>query len=98
METRIDEAGRVTIPPELRTQFGLKPGMKLRMEASEAGVILKPAGQSPAADAEVSSGELVWEDNILVYRSAGHSSVESINNLIRSLDEERDRAIWNPAG
>ena len=98
MEIRIDEAGRVTIPPELRTQFGLKPGMKLQVEAGEAGVILKPAGPVPASDVEVPTGELVWEDNILVYRSAGHSSVESINNLIRSLDEERDRAIWNPAG
>lgn len=46
---RVDELGRVVIPKELRTYFGLETGSKLEILADEGGIrLVKPAEKSTA--------------------------------------------------
>ena len=72
MDTTIDDAGRVMIPLELQTKLGLKPGMKLDVEAAGGAMMLKPAreGENPseikATPLPAGSG-LVWKDGVLVF-------------------------------
>ena len=41
-EVVIDERGRVTIPAHIRRRLKLKPGRRLRVQLTEAGILLKP--------------------------------------------------------
>jgi AbrB family looped-hinge helix DNA binding protein len=40
---RLTSKGQVTIPHSLREQFGLLPDMEVQFEASDGGVLIKPA-------------------------------------------------------
>ena len=40
---RISQKGQITIPAELRTQFGLEPGDKVRFVLEADGIIVQPA-------------------------------------------------------
>jgi AbrB family looped-hinge helix DNA binding protein len=79
-ELIIDDAGRVTLPANLREELQLEPGDVLLIEASKDRIVLQPVR---------SSGPLVQEDGIWVYRS-GHPCSQSIPDLIDAIRSERD--------
>lgn len=41
--TRVTQKGQVTIPKELREEFGLEAGDELRWEAGEDGIVVRKA-------------------------------------------------------
>lgn len=60
-EVKMDASGRVCIPKEVRKQLGLKPGIKVSVEADVKGdtVILRPSREKP---------RLVNKDGVLIHR------------------------------
>lgn len=42
MGPQIDERGRIVLPRRLREKFGLIPGMHIRIEVTETGILLRP--------------------------------------------------------
>ena len=46
---RLTQKGQVTVPKSLRDRYGLKTGMELEFEATEGGVLLRPAGVNKLA-------------------------------------------------
>ena len=60
-EVKMDASGRVCIPKDVRKQLGLKPGVKISVEADVKGdtVILRPSREKP---------RLVNKDGVLIHR------------------------------
>ena len=60
-EMKMDASGRVCIPKAVRKQLGLKPGVKIEIEADVRGdtIILHPSREKP---------RLVNKDGVLVHR------------------------------
>jgi len=42
---RLTEKGQVTVPKRMRDRFGLRGGVDVEFEATEAGLLLRPAGK-----------------------------------------------------
>ena len=61
IEVTMDESGRICIPKEIRKQLGLKPGVKITVEADVKGdaVALRPSREKP---------RLVNKDGVLIHR------------------------------
>ena len=61
VEVKMDASGRVHIPKEIRKQLGLKPGVKIAVEADVKGdtVTLHPSREKP---------RLVNKDGVLIHR------------------------------
>ena len=38
---QIDDLGRIVIPKDLRNQYGIKPGDRICIEASDSGIIIR---------------------------------------------------------
>lgn len=68
MEATMDERGRVALPQEVRDDLGLKPGMVLKIEEREGGILLKPLEETP---------HLVYEGSVLVYTGELQGDIES---------------------
>jgi AbrB family looped-hinge helix DNA binding protein len=47
MKTTIDRAGRVVVPKAYRERLGLQPGQELRLEETDAGLLLTPVIDEP---------------------------------------------------
>lgn len=58
METTLDKFGRIVIPKEIRDDFDLKPGNRIRIEESEKTIILRPISGEP---------NLRWKEGVLVF-------------------------------
>ena len=60
-EVKMDASGRVCIPKDVRKQLGLKPGVKIAIEADVKGdtIVLHPSREKP---------RLVNKDGVLVHR------------------------------
>lgn len=41
---QIDDLGRIVIPKDLRNQYGIKPGDRIYIEASDSGIIIRGDG------------------------------------------------------
>lgn len=48
MTLKIDKAGRIVLPKQLRRQWGLRAGMDLEVMESAEGLLLKPVTDKPA--------------------------------------------------
>jgi len=48
MKVKVDSAGRVALPKNVRDHFQLKAGSFLELEESAEGILLKPAERSPS--------------------------------------------------
>ena len=61
IEVKMDASGRVCIPKDVRKQLGLKPGVKIAIEADVKGdtVVLHPSREKP---------RLVNKDGVLIHR------------------------------
>ena len=81
METVTDEAGRITIPEELRTRLGLKPGMILSAEESRCGITFKvlPEANDPL---------LVREGNVLVYKGEVDTDFDPVEFIDKMRNED----------
>ena len=60
-EVKMDASGRVCIPKDVRKQLGLKPGVKIAIQADVKGdtVVLHPSREKP---------RLVNKDGVLIHR------------------------------
>lgn len=47
---QIDDLGRIVIPKDLRNQYGIKPGDRICIEATDNGIIIKTKGGSYERD------------------------------------------------
>ena len=60
---RINDKGRVTIPPELRERYGLSPGTEIDLVATPAGLLIRPmyarGGPANGHRVEVAADEFV---------------------------------------
>jgi len=81
--TRITRKGQVTIPKELREEFGLEEGDKVRWEKTDDGIRIRKATQSAGR------GMLVDED---VSEAEREAVAEEMEVEIR----ERRRTDWTP--
>ena len=81
--TRITRKGQVTIPKELREEFGLEEGDELRWEKTEDGIRVRKATRSAGR------GMLVDED---VSEAEREAMAEEMEAEIR----ERRRTDWLP--
>ena len=61
VEVKMDASGRICVPKEIRKQLGLKPGVKITVEADVKGdtVTLRPSREKP---------RLVNKDGVLIHR------------------------------
>jgi AbrB family looped-hinge helix DNA binding protein len=81
--TRITRKGQVTIPKELREEFGLEEGDELRWEKTDDGIRIRKATQSAGR------GMLVDED-------VSEAEREAIAEEMESEIRERRRTDWTP--
>jgi AbrB family looped-hinge helix DNA binding protein len=81
--TRITRKGQVTIPKELREEFGLEEGDELRWEKTEDGIRVRKATQSAGR------GMLVDEE---VSETEREAMAEELETEVR----ERRRTEWTP--
>jgi len=81
--TRITRKGQVTIPKELREEFGLEPGDELLWEESEDGIRVRKATRSAGR------GMLVEDD---VPEEKREEMAEEMADEIR----DRRRTEWTP--
>jgi AbrB family looped-hinge helix DNA binding protein len=77
VKTIVDEAGRIHLPDEVRTQLGIKPGDEVVLEERAGEWVLKSAHTQTG---------LCWEGNVLVHKGTSLTSA-TIQALI---DEDRD--------
>ncbi|QIO25134.1 AbrB/MazE/SpoVT family DNA-binding domain-containing protein [Haloarcula sp. JP-L23] len=81
--TRITRKGQVTIPKELREEFGLEEGDELRWEKTEDGIRIRKVTQSAGR------GMLVDDD---VSEAKREEMVEEMEAEIR----DKRRSEWQP--
>lgn len=81
--TRITRKGQVTIPKELREEFGLEEGDELRWEKTEDGIRIRKATQSAGR------GMLVDDD---VSEAKREEMAEEMEAEIR----DKRRSEWQP--
>ena len=81
--TRITRKGQVTIPKELREEFGLEEGDKVRWEKTDDGIRIRKATQSAGR------GMLVDED-------VSEAEREAIAEEMEAEIRERRRTDWTP--
>ena len=83
MKTKIDRFGRIVIPKEMRSHFGLAPGVEVEIDEreQEQEIVIRPiSAQSP----------LQIEDGVLVF--AG----EATGDIASSVRKERGLSIVEP--
>jgi bifunctional DNA-binding transcriptional regulator/antitoxin component of YhaV-PrlF toxin-antitoxin module len=80
MKAVVDEAGRMQLPPDVRTQLGVDAGGEVLLEQRAGEWVLKPA--------HTGSG-LAWEGNVLVHRGTTGNGI-SVEEVI---DREREKRI-----
>ena len=81
--TRVTRKGQVTIPKELRDEFGLEEGDELRWEKTEDGIRVRKATQSAGR------GMLV-DDNI------SEAKREEMAEELEAEIREQRRTEWEP--
>lgn len=81
--TRITRKGQVTIPKELRDEFGLEEGDELRWEKMEDGIRIRKATQSAGR-------------GMLVDKDVSEAEREAIAEEMEAEIRERRRTDWTP--
>jgi AbrB family looped-hinge helix DNA binding protein len=79
MKAVLDEAGRIQLPDEVRSQLGVKPGDEVVLEAR--------AGEWVLRSAHADSG-LSWEGDVLVHKGTSLTGAR-IEDLIEEFRQER---------
>jgi AbrB family looped-hinge helix DNA binding protein len=79
----LDKAGRIVLPKPVRDELNLLPGDTLELETSEDGITLHPVRATPV---------LQKERGVWVYRTGEKMSASVVEDTIRQIREERDRA------
>jgi AbrB family looped-hinge helix DNA binding protein len=79
MKAILDEAGRIQLPDDLRTQLGIKPGDEVILEAHAGEWVLKSARVMTGLD---------WEGNVLVHKGTTLTGT-TIDNLLEETRSER---------
>jgi AbrB family looped-hinge helix DNA binding protein len=77
----LDEAGRVVIPQELRDALHLNPGDRLELESQGERITLRPVP---------STGTMVKEDGVWVFRTGKPLSAEVAETTLDRVRIERD--------
>jgi len=85
MIATIDKAGRVVIPAQIRSEAGLRPGMKLEVVREGSSVRLIP---------NISRPELVREGARWIARPTAPPEERSELDVSELIAEERNRWPW----
>jgi len=83
VKTVVDEAGRIQLPEDVRTQLGVKPGDEVVLEERAGEWILRSANTQTG---------LCWEGNVLVHKGTSITSA-TIEDLIDDARNERFRQL-----
>jgi len=84
MTLKVDKAGRVILPKQLRDRLGLRAGSDLEIQEIPEGVVLKPAGRRPS---------LVRKGSFLVHTG----EIPAGYDIVKAIDEDREermRKAW----
>jgi AbrB family looped-hinge helix DNA binding protein len=81
METTVDNFGRIILPEQVRSDFGLAPGAVLQVEEIADGILLKPVPERAA---------LTMKEGVLVFTGQVEGDLESALQRNR---EERARHL-----
>jgi AbrB family looped-hinge helix DNA binding protein len=84
MELSIDKFGRVVLPKKLRQHLGVHVGLKVEVQETAEGILLKPVRRE--------SG-LMMKDGVLIHRGGGDNSHINWDTLVEDEREERIRHI-----
>jgi len=79
----LDKAGRMVLPKALRDELQLSPGDTLEVESSGEQVILRPLRATMP---------LQKERGVWVYRTGQKLSASAVDDTLRQIRDERDRA------
>ncbi len=80
MTVKIDKAGRIVVPKNVRDRLRLHAGADLAMEETPEGILLKPVRRRPS---------LIEKNGFLVHRGQAPNSFE----WSRLLEDNRDERI-----
>lgn len=83
MTTVVDEAGRIQLPEDVRSQLGVGPGDQVILEPRAGEWVLKSV-HAPAA--------LTWEGNVLVHQGTSQPSAAA-ESLVDQARDERLRQL-----
>lgn len=84
MNVRVDKAGRIVLPKQMRDRFGLKAGASLEIVESGEGFLLKPSG---------SRSSLVKRNGRWVYTGKAPRDI-NWERLVEQDRELRDKEIY----
>ena len=85
----VDEAGRIQLPEEVRSQLGVGPGDQVILEVRAGEWVLKSVPSTLA---------LAWEGNVLVHQGTGLLSAAAENSIDQARDERFRQLVegFNP--
>ena len=83
----IDKAGRVVLPKPVRDQMQLSAGDSLVLDSAEDRIVLRPVRGNAG---------MRQKDGIWVFRTGQPVTTASVNETIRRVREERERAALHP--
>jgi len=78
----VDKAGRIVLPKPIRGELRIAPGDELEIESSEDQIVLRPAR---------GNGRMYKEKGMWVFDSGEPLTVETVNETLRAVRDERDR-------
>lgn len=85
--TRVTEKGQTTIPKAMREKYGLDPGVEVRWEDTEEGILLRKSSGSSARGMLVPP-ETTEADREAVAEVLEQRVVDHQESIQRRLDEE----------
>ena len=80
MTLKIDKAGRVILPKQVRDRLGLHAGSDLEIQETQEGVVLKPAGRRPS---------LVRKGSFWVHTG----EIPAGYDILKAIHEDREQRI-----
>ncbi len=77
----LDKAGRVVIPKPVRDELQLAPGDTFELESVGENLVLRPVSQRST---------MIKKDGAWLIKTGKSLSVEDVNDVIRSVRDDRD--------
>ncbi|HLJ30775.1 MAG TPA: AbrB/MazE/SpoVT family DNA-binding domain-containing protein [Candidatus Angelobacter sp.] len=85
MNVKIDKAGRIVLPKQVRNRLQLRAGTNLELEERPEGLVLRPVGQRPS---------IIQKDGVWVHLGKLPTGLD----WDRILDDDRDDRVKDIAG
>lgn len=85
MTVKIDKAGRIVLPKDVRDRLRLRAGTSLELEERAEGLVLRPVGQRPS---------MIQKDGVWVHLGKAPRGFD----WSRIVDDDRDERLKDIAG